>query len=712
MPTSTGTPVAASAPAPTATVAERARARFSGGGVQIINPELLGTVPCNRSGLGLSGFHVHEVVASIKEDGLSRRRYRDAAVVRVPEAHLDSFRAFNQRMCEGDDLLPPFAAGMRYAVLTKNHFVHAVKLFASASALLHGTKQAIKPNPADKILAQHLSEGIWCEVFREELWDEDPEGLRAIVGEDNMDAATDLAASEIEVLQTLRRLLDESRGEKDASLRHRQVLARAKVLFGTQAYSDADLSNLYNFAVRVPGKLVENLCQVHFAVVPAALLRVRPVDFGTAAKLDPAWPYVKVALVVSLYLGAIASGGGALRRQAGGVAAVAHSLKKDAIEVVASRPKVGETAEAFLRAVLKNYSVDFKKAYAKELLHCRARLFHRAGMMLQHWPASELAAQAALAKIEARYAEELLAASAFTERPPALYAAPALAKTAGTAEAKATSKIAKPQGPKGAVEVLTEDGVFDAAALASAASGPSGSASSAGPAAAGAAAAAQLAYHLAEDGFARVEAVPWGNYGKELWRRFAQQGLLQMHLKHKASASAVEVSVLEASEPIVFQARALQAMPQGSLVLIPYVSAELLDFAEGSKLKRPRALHPHLPFSVPCQAGVPDMGDVARFLAKSPLASGPAIPASAPAPFWAVLEAQAEEDANMESTTFELATSLPTFVLNDGAKKRGKKDHPAAMKVIVPAMANIKPLQRCEVLVFRGSLALEEEEEV
>ena len=82
-----------------------------------------------------------------------------------------------------------------------------------------------------------------------------------------------------------------------------------------------------------------------------------------------------------------------------------------------------------------------------------------------------------------------------------------------------------------------------------------------------------------------------------------------------------------------------------------------------------------------------------------------------PAPFWAVLEAQAEEDANMESMMFELATSLPTFVLNDGAKKRAKKDPPLAMKVIVPAMSNIKPLQRGEVLVFRGSLALADDEE-
>ena len=81
--------------------------------------ELLGTAPCNRSGLGVSGFHVHEVVASLKTDGLSRRRYRDATVVKVPAAQLDAFREFNKRMCENDDLLPAFAPDMRYVLLTK-----------------------------------------------------------------------------------------------------------------------------------------------------------------------------------------------------------------------------------------------------------------------------------------------------------------------------------------------------------------------------------------------------------------------------------------------------------------------------------------------------------------------------------------------------------------------------------------------------------------
>ena len=192
---------------------EQARARYSHGGIQFIRVELLGTAPCNRSGLGVSGFHVHEVVASLKTDGLSRRRYRDATVVKVPASQLDAFREFNKRMCENDDLLPAFAPDMRYTLLTQNQFVHALKLLASGTHMLHGTREPIKPNPADKQLEHHLAEGVACEVMREELWADD-EGMQAMVGEDNMDAATDVAASEIEVLQCLRGSLTRPRARR------------------------------------------------------------------------------------------------------------------------------------------------------------------------------------------------------------------------------------------------------------------------------------------------------------------------------------------------------------------------------------------------------------------------------------------------------------------------------------------------------------------
>ena len=105
-----------------------------------------------------------------------------ATVVKVPPGELEAFHKFNQHMCMSDALLPSFSSEMRYALLTKNHLAHAIKLYAGGAHLLHGTSEPIKPSPGDQSLQEHLSEGIFCEVSREETW-ADKEGMQAICGE-------------------------------------------------------------------------------------------------------------------------------------------------------------------------------------------------------------------------------------------------------------------------------------------------------------------------------------------------------------------------------------------------------------------------------------------------------------------------------------------------------------------------------------------------
>ena len=96
-------------------------------------------------------------------------------------------------------------------------------------------------------------------------------------------------------------------------------MARVKSHFGTQSFSEADIAHLFHFAVRVLRHFCKNLGELHFSLIPPALLRCRPSDFGAVAKIDATHPYCKVALIVSLYLGA-SGGTGQVRRQVGGVA--------------------------------------------------------------------------------------------------------------------------------------------------------------------------------------------------------------------------------------------------------------------------------------------------------------------------------------------------------------------------------------------------------
>jgi len=183
-----------------ATVAERARSTWGLVGQQTIGIGLLGVSSFNRGRLGVSPFHIHDVAASIAKDGLSRHRYHCATAVEVPDQELAEFRKFNADMCSTDDKLPPFSPSMRYACLSKNHFVTALKLFKAGNIVDVGSGEVIRPNSADSNLTEHLSDGVTCEVMKEGLWSGDLEGMLAIIAEDNLNAAVSMAVGEMEVL--------------------------------------------------------------------------------------------------------------------------------------------------------------------------------------------------------------------------------------------------------------------------------------------------------------------------------------------------------------------------------------------------------------------------------------------------------------------------------------------------------------------------------
>ena len=141
---------------PTSSKAEAARAKFGTGAVQILDLDLLGTHPENRGQLGVSSFHAHRVAHSILTDGLSRQRYRDCTVVKVPDHGMAAFRKFNEDLSLNDEKLPPFSPTMKYALLTKNHFVAALKLFRLGTVVFHESSEVIRPNPQDGQLRRHI----------------------------------------------------------------------------------------------------------------------------------------------------------------------------------------------------------------------------------------------------------------------------------------------------------------------------------------------------------------------------------------------------------------------------------------------------------------------------------------------------------------------------------------------------------------------------
>ena len=68
-----------------------------------------------------------QVAWSCVATGTKLVRYKEVALVKVPEEDLNEWRAANRERCESDALMPRFAPGMRYACGTKTHFTHAQK---------------------------------------------------------------------------------------------------------------------------------------------------------------------------------------------------------------------------------------------------------------------------------------------------------------------------------------------------------------------------------------------------------------------------------------------------------------------------------------------------------------------------------------------------------------------------------------------------------
>ena len=103
-----------------AEVADNARTRWTTGLKVNLDLGKMGIAPWNRGKLGVSSFHVADVVHSITQDGLSRNRYHEVQVIRVPESALEEFKQFNRDILAACPQLPPFSERMEYACLTKH----------------------------------------------------------------------------------------------------------------------------------------------------------------------------------------------------------------------------------------------------------------------------------------------------------------------------------------------------------------------------------------------------------------------------------------------------------------------------------------------------------------------------------------------------------------------------------------------------------------
>ena len=119
-------------------------------------------------------MHAHDVARDRMDNGTSENRYGAVKVVRLNAFWQGIVRAENQKMCEGNPLMPSYSPAMDHGLLKLTHFAHSEKLIQDGNRFLHnmsaGTKIKIRSDDTEG--KEMATEGPLCIIYDEGLLEE------------------------------------------------------------------------------------------------------------------------------------------------------------------------------------------------------------------------------------------------------------------------------------------------------------------------------------------------------------------------------------------------------------------------------------------------------------------------------------------------------------------------------------------------------------
>ena len=211
------------------------------------------------------------------------------------------------------------------------------------------------------------------------------------------------------------------------------------------------------------------------------------------------------------------------------------------------------------------------------------------------------------------------------------------------------------------------------------------------------------------------------NIGFTLFEKFTEAQLLNAHIfHHNVAKTLIQVEIVEATDPMVWLARARAAVAPGALVLVPWVAQLARLVPENGKdsdgiaeksIKRPRHLHGGLPLFAKIRTSCKPLKDIVHFAARSPLAGKLSSAAACPSAFWCVLEAGKgdEERVNMKLETGQMSFPATQLQISGTPACRKKRSH--MIDIEIPVLVNSKPIKKGEVLIMNRGIKLEVSEQ-
>ena len=345
----------------------------------------IGFSPFNRGGLGISPFHVHEVCHDCLSNGVKITRYHHVYLVEIPRDRLEEIREVNRQRCAEELLMPAFSPEMIYVCATKTHFTHAQKLAeAGHRTLFNQGQHEIVWQKDDIEGAEIMKHGVLAAIYDCKLFD-DEEALAALASDDNLNAGVVMGEDEMQAFARVDALMTKAarKDETTGNEIHQSEAELMRILEveGLSPFSTAELTNFIQLRRGLSPRLSKILRTCQFNAC-ASRVRVRPRDFGIAARLDPRTPFGKVSLVLNQYIDSLPA---ELKKPgdatfSGRNEIIAKKMNRDHVKELEAEPAFVHEVERFITAMLTHYDPqELKGSAVRELLSARGELLSTCG---------------------------------------------------------------------------------------------------------------------------------------------------------------------------------------------------------------------------------------------------------------------------------------------------------------------------------------------
>ena len=154
---------------------------------------------------------------------------------------------------------------------------------------------------SDREASQIAEHGPLCAVYDGSSFD-DPDEVAALASDDNLNAMVQMNEDEMQAFGRVDAMVDRfARDQGVTETTHQAVIAALEAV-GLGHFSKQDWQHFVALRASLPASIAKILQFCQFSAV-ASRVRVKPSDFGMAAKLDPRALWSKVAVMLWQYIG-------------------------------------------------------------------------------------------------------------------------------------------------------------------------------------------------------------------------------------------------------------------------------------------------------------------------------------------------------------------------------------------------------------------------